>query len=179
MKVKWIVTGELFGELDMDEAHLSLPLRPNDGSELVIQQSGIILHTSMRDWPAAFTLPKAQFDPMTENGYINGTSRITFSNALDYKLTVSLFDRTGRSFLRDVNGNLFELHHECAIESQTPIGNKATQLYDFSGVLDWPSGDCQLQVRAWGIVTFEFDSADCISVLEYGRRCIEQQKARQ
>lgn len=179
MKVKWIVTGELFEELDMDEAHLSLPVRARDSDELVIQQTGIILHPSTRDWPDIFKLPNMQFDPMAENIYINGISRITFANAGEYKLTAFLYDQTGRSFLRDLNGHNFRLHHECEIRSHTPTSDTLTHLYEFSGVLDWPSGDCQLQVRASGVVTFEFDSADCISVLEYGRRCIEQQKARQ
>src|SRR5690242_9745077 len=130
MRVKWIVTGELFEHLDMDEAHLSLPVRGKDSDEFVIQQTGIILRPSARDWPDVFRLPKMQFDLIADDIYINGISRIIFTDAVEYKLTTFLYDKTGRNLLRDLNDQHFRLHHECGLRSQTSIRDTITHSYE-------------------------------------------------
>lgn len=69
-------------------------------------------------------------------------------------------DMTSPNFRYDSSGEIVKLGR--TLENLEPTAT-AIHEYDIGGRLMWPHGDCDLTIRARGLVTLTFEEADCIS----------------
>ncbi|USG64625.1 hypothetical protein NDK47_21145 [Brevibacillus ruminantium] len=140
------VTGRIFDQVDFTEstiffqAHRELPQI-----------------TEIEVW--GLTLKGMQND---EDQYVSGIASISFEGVTSVLLEVSIYQPDGNSFLKVNNDKLLKLSKSWG----EPLANEKYQ-YSLAGVLDWPSGYCQLGIHATGKVTVCFEPNDCVSSGNY------------
>jgi hypothetical protein len=92
---------------------------------------------------------------------IQGFGTLTFNNVVAGKISISLYDN--KEFLKDKAGRQIEYKREWTLEN---IDDDCYE-YWLDTSIYFPYGACDLKLYAKGNVTFEFDTEDCVSGIEY------------
>ncbi len=92
---------------------------------------------------------------------IQGFGTLTFNNVVAGKICISPYD--SKEFLKDKTGKQIQYRREWTLEN---IDNDSYE-YWLDTSIYFPYGACDLKLYAKGNVTFEFDTDDCVSGIEY------------
>ena len=92
---------------------------------------------------------------------IQGFGTLTFNNVVAGKISISPYDK--KEFLKDKSGQQIEYKREWTIED---IDQDCYE-YWLDTSIYFPYGACDLKLYAKGNVTFEFDTDDCVSGIDY------------
>ena len=92
---------------------------------------------------------------------INGFGTLTLKNVVAGKISISPYDN--KHFLKDSSGNEVVYKREWTLED---IDSDCYE-YWLDTTIYFPYGGCDLKLYARGEVTFEFDTDDCVSYIEY------------
>ncbi|WP_312112823.1 hypothetical protein [Brevibacillus reuszeri] len=98
----------------------------------------------------------------TKDYYVSGIATISFEGVTSGLLEVSLYQPTGKDFIKIDNEKYLKLTKSWG----KPLDLEEYQ-YHLGGVLDWPKGYCQLGIHATEKVTVSFDTDDCVLTRDY------------
>jgi hypothetical protein len=119
------------------------------------------------DWTKYIDLDKAlniktirQQSPNNEIT-IKGFGTLTLKNVVAGKISIAPYDKN--HFLKDSSGN------EVVYKREWTLENIDSDCYEYwlDTTIHFPYGGCDLKLYAKGEVTFEFDTDDCVSYIEY------------
>ncbi|WP_347069045.1 hypothetical protein [Flavobacterium sp. WV_118_3] len=92
---------------------------------------------------------------------IQGFGTLTFRNVVAGKISISPYDN--KEFLKNKTGKQVKYKREWTLEN---IDNDSYE-YWLDTSIYFPYGACDLKLYSKGEVTFEFDTNDCVSGIEY------------
>src|SRR6187402_1935102 len=92
---------------------------------------------------------------------IKGFGTLTFNDVIAGKISISPYDN--KQILKDSKGNNVVYKREWTLENI----DKDCYEYSLDTTIYFPYGGCDLKLYAKGEVTFEFDTDDCVSYIEY------------
>lgn len=92
---------------------------------------------------------------------IQGFGVLTFKDVLAGRISISPYDEN--DFLKSKTGKRIEFKREWTLENI----NKDCYEYWLDTSIYFPHGACDLKLYVSGAVTFEFDTDDCVSGIEY------------
>ncbi|MED1782887.1 hypothetical protein P4V43_13780 [Brevibacillus fortis] len=135
------VTGELFNELDFTESTLFFHCYRELPDSIEIEVWGLSLNGTQKN----------------EDYYVSGISTISFEGVTSGLLDVSVYHPEENDFIKIKNGIKLKLTKSWG----EPLEYEEYQ-YHLGGVLDWPSGYCQLGINATGTVRVSFETNDFV-----------------
>jgi len=92
---------------------------------------------------------------------IQGFGVLTFKDVIAGRISISPYDEN--DFLKSKTGKRIEFKREWTLENI----NRDCYEYWLDTSIYFPYGACDLKLYASGAVTFEFDTDDCVSGIEY------------
>jgi hypothetical protein len=159
MKVELDVTGDLFRKVGFSESWIFLDVPSHLESTLSLEAWGINLSSSIFKKRCSFA--DIDDDPC-DDIYIAGMATVSITGVLGGQVTVALYEQDGKNLILLPNGDHLRLKR---VWNYNVTDIYST--YNMGGILDWPNGDCNLQIAAKGEITIQFNKADCISINDY------------
>ncbi|HZG70510.1 MAG TPA: hypothetical protein VEY51_03155 [Chondromyces sp.] len=142
------VTGKLFDQVDFTESTLFFHCYRKLPESIEIEVWGLSLEGTQKN----------------EDYYVSGISTISFEGVTSSLLEVSVYHPNGNEFIKINNDRYLKLTKSWG----EPLDQEEYQ-YHLGGVLDWPSGYCQLGINATGKVTVSFETNNCVLTGDYVR----------
>lgn len=140
------ITGKLFERVDFTESTLFFHGHRKLPESIVIEVWGLSIKETQS----------------TEDYYVSGISTISFEGVTSSLLEVSVYQPNGNDFIKIKNDRNLKLTKSWG----EPLNYEEYQ-YHLGGVLNWPSGYCQLGINASGKVTVSFDTDGCVLTGDY------------
>lgn len=140
------ITGKLFDLVDFTESTLFFHGNRELPKSIEIEVWGLSLKGTQQN----------------EDSYVSGISTIRFEGVSSGLLEVSVYKPNENDFIKINNDLKLKLKKSWG----EPLDHEEYP-YHLSGVLDWPSGYCQLGINATGKVTVSFDTNDCVLSGDY------------
>lgn len=100
-----------------------------------------------------------------EGYYVFGISTISFEGVTSGRLEVAVYRPNENDFDKFKNDKKLKL-----TKSWGDTLDHEEHQYHLGGVLDWPSGYCQLIVNATGKVRVSFEANDCVLSSDYAKK---------
>jgi hypothetical protein len=165
MKIELDVTGNLSRNVGFGESWIFLNVPNHLESTLSLKAWGIDLSYSILKQQCSFS----DIDVKPQDYiYIAGMANVKITGVLGGEFSVGLYEEDRKTLILLPNGHSLSLKKYWDFDVTE---NYST--YNLGGILDWPNGDCSLEIAAKGKFTIEFNTEDCISTNEY---CLNPEK---
>jgi hypothetical protein len=156
------ITANQFDSIDFSECSVFLKVLPELGPQVELYGWGITLLTSQR-WGEPLALPGIRIDS-SDDTYIAGPSKVTFSNVVGGELKIALYDPDHPdSFLVKSDNTPVTLQRRWEFDPNT----ESVFVYELDCSSEWPPGACYLAIAATGPALLTFEESDCIPARQF------------
>ncbi|MDF2804406.1 MAG: hypothetical protein K0S61_4311 [Anaerocolumna sp.] len=156
------ISQNLFDFVDFSESEIFFDCKYELDDTVRFNVWGATLLTSER-WNCLFDRQQLPFNlPTSDDIYLSGMCTVTLNNVVGGRFQVSLYDEGGKEFRELEDRKIIRLSRDWDLKSEEDIFE-----YDWSCVLNWPKGYCELSLACKGNIMVEFDESYCIPASEF------------
>jgi hypothetical protein len=157
------ITANQFDSIDFSESSVFLKVLPELGPQVELYGWGITLLTSQQ-WGEPLVLPTGIHIDSSNNTYIAGPAKVTFSNVLGGELQIVLYDPSHPdSFLLTSENTTVTLQRRWEFDPNA----ESVFVYELDCSAEWPPGACYLAIAATGSALLTFEESDCIPARQF------------